>query len=255
MAASKTLASFLIFFYLQCLLQPNNYNNPLDKTAVVRLADLKANGFSFCAFYNRVIIRPASSRHNGFARTNSFPKVKTTKRGNTSLKIPGKDPDFNLTIFMDVERNPGPILENPTFQLQNNSSFCTRSTLHYNYSREELKALNHFSTSSLTSPLIHRLKELNILRYRGTRAGTSQLKKQHDQRKYHAIPVITNTRTICSRRTRLNLCSNNIVIDCSDSIETRINKQKIASAKVPTLMVANTQSLVPKIDEVGSRLG
>lgn len=24
------------------------------------------------------------------------------------LKIPGKDPDFDLVAFMDVERNPGP---------------------------------------------------------------------------------------------------------------------------------------------------
>lgn len=34
--------------------------------------------------------------------------LKFTKRRLMCLKIPGKDPNFDLVAFIDVERNPGP---------------------------------------------------------------------------------------------------------------------------------------------------
>ena len=43
----------------------------------------------------------------GFARSR-FPVSKSSKYGLTSLLIPGHDPPVDITIFIDVPKNPGP---------------------------------------------------------------------------------------------------------------------------------------------------
>ena len=70
----------------------------------------------------------------GFNRT-STPITRWTKHGQTTLAIPGHDPPIEITIFMDISINPGPILHkipvrttaNRRFRNQRRRSFVNNS--------------------------------------------------------------------------------------------------------------------------------
>ena len=136
----------------------------------------------FCRF---TVERAASSRQFSFTRFHQ-PKLKSTKRGFTCLKIPGKDLDFDLTAFMDVETNPGPseIKNSRSFQtLHPPSPRCFR--LHR---RETIISLRRYTTSNLSQNLLLTLKNLDILRCRGVRAGKqspNRKRQVHQKLCYH----------------------------------------------------------------------
>lgn len=140
------------------------------------------------------------SRHLGFTR---FPqlKLKFTKRGLTCLKIPGKDPNFDLVVFMDVERNPSPPeVDNSRFSLTCHSQpLCSLTCF---YLRETLLSLRRYTTSNLPQDLLHTLKDLDILRFRGTRA-----RKQSKNRKRQvcASVIINSNMQISVRITNRDL--------------------------------------------------
>ncbi|CAB4030034.1 Hypothetical predicted protein, partial [Paramuricea clavata] len=93
-------------------------------------------------------------------------KVKTSKRGNTSLKFPRKDPVTKLTICVDVEANPGPETVSRIGNFANiNSSVSSR----IEYSREAMMSLNHYSVkrySEYSDFLVYKLHTSGILKYR-----------------------------------------------------------------------------------------
>ena len=56
--------------------------------------------------------------------------TKMTKRGLTSLAVPGHDPPFDITIFVDVSVNPGPVS-----QTQVRTIICLRRLHNRHYIR------------------------------------------------------------------------------------------------------------------------
>ena len=87
--------------------------------------DVRGNALGFCngtlSHGVAVLFRPRATKLNlttsaGFNKTKSALN-KPSKRGFTSLAIPGHDPPIDLTIFVDIAVNPGPspTLVRPSF--------------------------------------------------------------------------------------------------------------------------------------------
>ena len=124
----------------------------------------------------------------------SRPIVSWNKRGFVCLFLPPSD----LTIFVDVERNPGPCC--PT--LNSTAHFTTssynvrglnlRHQKHYqpsciSYERNRLLSLRHWSKNYCSPAFLGKLKAMDLLRYRGKRAG--RLHKQKSTENDLRIPV------------------------------------------------------------------
>ena len=112
----------------------------------------------------------------GFKKT-SYSVSKWSKYGLTSLVVAGHDPPVDITIFVDVSRNPGPVSSVSKLLLQDAASASNlhvRSTITI-YTRSELFNLRRVSDTSLPSPILSELKNSGILRYRGCRAGRRKI--------------------------------------------------------------------------------
>lgn len=110
--------------------------------------------------------------NNGFHRTRQAANI-VSKHGVTSLAIPGHDPPLDITVHLDIAKNPGPTLFLPD---DNNLNF--RAGLHstcnlhtfvnqrcgsvISYSRCQLFDLRS-NTYTLSDSTIQTLKEHNIL--------------------------------------------------------------------------------------------
>ena len=110
----------------------------------------------------------------------SKPNIRYTKRGCTSLALPGKFFWMDLTVHMDLQRNPGPPFDEfssgyASLMATNlDSSVCSGRI---NYSRMELFCLK--SKYRLSPDVYSTLKCLRILKTRRSRCGrrvTSNLK-------------------------------------------------------------------------------
>ena len=119
-------------------------------------------------------------------RPTSKAVVLWSKRGQTCVYIPGHDPPRDITIFMDISVNPGPVgsdinegLLDFTGTHQNTNltastlSTCTCSSISTRcmYSRNDLPALRFVSLHWLDPAKLQLLKMNSILRYRGKHAG------------------------------------------------------------------------------------
>ena len=121
------------------------------------------------------------------------------KRGLVCLLLPSTD----LAICVDVERNPGPccsLLNNTTHSTTNfysvrgldqgHQKYCQFSCI--SYERNQLLFLRHRSKHCCSPALLGKLKAMDLLRYRGKRAGRSE--KQKSWGNGLRIPVICSGR-------------------------------------------------------------
>ena len=102
---------------------------------------------------------------------------KWSKHGHMSLVFAGHDPPVDITIFVDVSRNPRPVSSVLNLLLQDAASV---SNLHVRatiiiYTRSELFNLRRVSDTSLSAPMLFELKNSGILRYRGCRTGCRKI--------------------------------------------------------------------------------
>ena len=108
--------------------------------------------------------------------------IKWSKRGRTVLLIPGSDPDppLNITIYMDVSINPGPADDREQFRangangqgnLYVSVSTCNMSNSEFIYSRNQLLCLRTASQRRMDPWQLQILKQNNILKFWGKRAG------------------------------------------------------------------------------------
>ena len=108
----------------------------------------------------------------GFCLT-KVPTAKWTKHGYTSLLVPGHDPPLDITVCMDILKNPGPEVSN----LKTLEKRCQISDLHRNnteittYTPASLFSIRRRSRCTLDPSILPVLKLNGILRYRGCRAG------------------------------------------------------------------------------------
>ena len=106
------------------------------------------------------------------------PIVSWSKRGFVCFFLPSSD----LTIFVDVERNPGPCCSTLNNTAHFTTSSCNvrglnlRHLKHYqpsciSYERNRLLSLRHWSKHYCSPTFLGKLKAMDLLRCRGKRAG------------------------------------------------------------------------------------
>ena len=116
---------------------------------------------------------------NGFHKT-QFSISKWSKHGQTSLLVPGHDSPVDITIYMDISRNPGPnnlATSSYSISLNLNGSdlnLHTPSTI-ITFTGSELFKLRRASNIALPGPVLAGLKNAGVLRYRGKRAGRRRI--------------------------------------------------------------------------------
>ena len=118
--------------------------------------------------------------HVGGFRHSRWPISKVSKHGVVPLVIQGHDPPTDITIFLDVAKNPGPTLIGSSCSLDHKwspSFHTTARNLHnlhnvrLDYTRDDLFAIRRTAHCCPDSSCLGRLKEVGILRYRGSKAG------------------------------------------------------------------------------------
>ena len=159
------------------------------------------------------------------------------------LSLPASD----LIIFMDVERNPGPCTCCSLLKAHfTTSSYNVRGLdlghqKHYrpsciSYERKRLLSLRHWSKHYCSPEFLGKLKSLDLLRYRGKRAG--RLNKQKSTGNGFRIPVIcsgrrhycvslniqngTSTLQICESRP-LGINVNNLICIRPDPLRSKLS--------------------------------
>ena len=145
---------------------------------------------------------PATRRlcFTGFYRL-KLALVKWTRHGNTSLLIPGYDPPIDITIFMDISRNPGP----QELNFDQDYSQASAINLHGNntsiltYSRESLFIIRCQPSCRPDPSTLQSLKLAGLLRFRGRRAGRRR------------IPVVVSERLNYIHRYKNPLRDRNLV--------------------------------------------
>ena len=100
------------------------------------------------------------------------------KHENTTLAVPGHDPPVEITIFIDVEINPGPDSSQYDYGERSNvenhlMADLPRSTLTLQYSRHQLLGYRqHYCFPAFTTLFI--LKQCGIFKFRGRRGGQNR---------------------------------------------------------------------------------
>ena len=174
-------------------------------------------------------------------------------------------PSTDLTIFVDVERNPGPCCS-----LLNNTTHFTTSSYngrgldlghqkHYqfsciSYERNKLLFLRHRSKHCCSPAFLGKLKAMDLLRYRGKRAEWSNKQKStgnglripvicSGHRHYHVslnIQDATSTLQICES-CPLGVDVNNLICIRLDALQSKL------STVVPLdFCLLNSQSICNK---------
>ena len=125
--------------------------------------------------------RPAPVNFNltpsGFSAS-KFPAIKWTRRGQTTLLIPGHDPPTDITIYMDVLPNPGPAILYPGRRPETTTAIMLiPRTEKLCYSRNELLDLRRCVTipPQDRTRLFAELKLHGLLRFRSRRGGKCKI--------------------------------------------------------------------------------
>lgn len=109
----------------------------------------------------------------------SFAITQETKHGSFCLSLPHQPFEVDITVFVDVERNPGPSIA-PGFNCAENVGNLDSSTLNVwpkiNYSGLDLRSLKNVSRSYIEPCVFNYLKDLGILRLRRFRGEKRMFK-------------------------------------------------------------------------------
>ena len=97
MVACHVRRIFLSFFICSSLFLPSNVVN----NSIFKYGSFVGRPALFCVLYNRFRMGTPLLRQTGFTRF-TLTHHGTSKHSITSQKIPGRELDFNLNIYMDV---------------------------------------------------------------------------------------------------------------------------------------------------------
>ena len=151
--------------------------------------------------------------------------VKTTKRGLTTLAIPGYyDPPFEITIFMDISVNPGPVSKLLNFMSASTPPIHQPLHLHINHSsiiylRSQLLSIRAAGWYSPLNSVFGELKACGILRFRGKRAGYSKKNKKKIQHRHRFIIHVPTDSFECGNNTSRDVFHWNASLLCADECQ------------------------------------
>ena len=237
MAATRVLAPLILFYSIPW---DTVYDVYLPHRGGRRVYDGISTILKSCGNLNEYILHFAVEHvvvrrvklHRHRNATCCLPLCKWSKHGPISLVIPGHDPPLEITIFMDIAKNPGPI-----FNLLTHRSCEDRSApdLHIlpkqtiTYSRSQLFAIRRLGRGAPSHRVLHSLKMCSLLRFRGSRGGKRR------------IPV-----RISARRDTFNYPSFRTRADERKRVLSSVQSTNCASLPriTPTCLVLNIRSLV-----------
>ena len=98
---------------------------------------------------------------------------------------------IDITVYMDVERNPGPFSSKESYDLRKQTQTNTRKTLVYG--RNYLLGLRK-NAGKPSSTVSETLKKLQLLRFRGCRGGSRKDVQQVEERTVQDISVVIGRR-------------------------------------------------------------
>ena len=155
MAAFIFLFSFIFFIINSSTAKAFNHHHQAGK-CFFRVFTSKIEPYTTFGYWNRKIyLINRSSYGRRFIRFSSA-AVKTSKHGTTSLHLPGKEEYFDLTIYMDIQVNPGPTSDSEMALSPAKPCFTlfTVSATKPHYSREQLLSIRSscYSTKLLSLP-------------------------------------------------------------------------------------------------------
>ena len=245
---SVIICNLTVFFTLNL---EDIYRNANTKVPSKDLVNITNNTSLYTAGVMIFYLSQAKSMKWNLARS-GFTGCKTaitkwSKHGIINLLIPGHDPPVDITIYVDICRNPGPVLSGldlniPQGQSQNGGKFIRTAVVDKTtYNRSKLLDIRSLSTTQANSHLLSTLKHLGLFRYRGSRGGK------------RIIPVIISHRDKQRRpawghRSGTVDWNNLVSIKCHPE-----NRDKIPS-QLPHVLLSNIRSLVPKFDELSTFL-
>ena len=168
------LRLFYTFLLLCVLFNGNLFYNGASKEFTAgfmadsqRLMQRKRNNLNYFNFSDHFKREVAGREHK-----TSTPICKSTMRGFIILALPSSLFFHDLTICMDIHRNPGPVVDDlSTFQRPCCSNDLNIPSTNISYSRQQLFDLR--SKSSLQPDLFQFLKVEGILKTHRVRAGKS----------------------------------------------------------------------------------
>ena len=150
---------------------------------------------------------------------------------------------LDLSIYMDIARNPGPNLSYRSGKSMNQdkhvfSRIPSNSTTKLQYSPKVLRILRWSTKSKVSTIILDTLKHLSILKYRGKRGGKRQRipTTKCNPRNYYYQQSIPRG---------VNL--HNLTAMPRDKTLRTVN---LSTQFVPSISLANVMSLSPKIDEI-----
>ena len=193
--------------------------------------------------------------------------VKWSKRGITTVFIPGHDPPLDITVFKDVSTNPGPRIEPAKdkavnmVNMDNSGNKNPNSTwpiFSYAYTREQLITLR--SPPYQLEPSVYQaIKSHGLFRFRGKRGGKCNKMGNSDKCKYRktcdsSIQVVTGRRPLskyCVPRLRLPSVLKYLQRNRGESIPSDhqgVNNKN--SSILPRFVLTNACSVLNKLDEL-----
>ena len=237
MAATRVLAPLILFYSIpwdtvyDVYLPHRGGRRVYDGISTILKSCGNLNEYILDFAVEHVVVRRVKLHRHRNA-TCCLPLCKWSKHGPISLVIPGHDPPLEITIFMDIAKNPGPI-----FNLLTHRSCEDRSApdLHIlpkqtiTYSRSQLFAIRRLGRGAPSHRVLHSLKMCSLLRFRGSRGGKRR------------IPV-----RISARRDTFNYSSFRTRADERKRVLSSVQSTNCASLPriTPTCLVLNIRSLV-----------
>ena len=194
MAATKFWLSNVIIYFALDSLHSYDYHYELQDNCLVscpKHSGLWKRHSGSCVGLFTWLGRPVATVKSitclaRFAKTKRA-SVKSSKHGLSTLVVPGFDPPTDITMYMDVSRNPGPTVRFiESFESKDEATLhmnclakltpCCLHMLHTTericYSREQLLELRPNSTiRCVDADLLSAVKDNQLLRFRGKRGG------------------------------------------------------------------------------------
>lgn len=186
------------FWNLLCLIGVYNQLIPRSQPPITKLQSnknfyylLSINGESIALGtrnfppFPGLLFRPSLKRIESTVNAINYSISKISKHGSTVLILPGRLFWLDLTIYMDIQCNPGPErLENSQInhlQPSDNSSrnLNNRASNAIKYSRSELLQLR-LRQFKIPDETFHLRKRNGILRTRGVRSGQAFRNRKHN---------------------------------------------------------------------------
>ena len=184
------LRGYFVFFALFCFIISIKHKDFLSKdlnrlsTEIIAAGDPVSKEIFHFVDYHVDFKRRDLASHYQTRR----PSFKATKHGAVCLVLPSRVFVMDLTVFVDISRNPGPVLGSSCMRAKSALGSVTSrltGTACFNYSRSQLLSLKA-SATSISPDIAAKFQDLGLVRARGVRTQYRRVVRHG----YSSVPVL-----------------------------------------------------------------